>query len=66
MSSIPDIIAKAIKLEVDIKGTLTVKKEILRNHYCLQVSHSETSVKHTRKEMEAFTKVAGYKINIKS
>lgn len=30
MSSIPDIIAKAIKLEVDIKGTLIVKKEILK------------------------------------
>lgn len=30
MSSLPDIIAKAIKLEVDIKGTLIVKEEILK------------------------------------
>lgn len=65
MSSIPDIIAKAIKPEVDIKSILIVKKEVLKNHYCLQVSHGESAVKHIGKEMEAFTKVAGYKINIK-
>lgn len=61
MFCIPDIIEKVIKQEVEKKRYAYCQKAVK----WLLISQSESVEEYTRKETQEFSKMTGYKINMK-